>query len=102
LVAAPIAVAAQETKKDEAPPARGQLPQHFKRLGLSDSQVSQVRKVRGEYRAKIDGLREQIKQLQADERKKLADVLSPDQRKRLAELRAGEEGKEKAKAKDGK
>jgi len=95
LLAAPVVAAAQDTKtqkKDEppAPAARGQMPQHFRKLGLSDSQLAQVRKVRGEYRTRVEKLREEIRQLQAEERKKLADVLTPDQRKRLAELRAGE------------
>jgi Spy/CpxP family protein refolding chaperone len=74
----------------QEPPARGQLPAHFKKLGLSDSQSQAVRKVRADYRAKIDKLKQEISDLQKEERTKLDQILTPEQRARLRELRAGE------------
>ncbi len=75
---------------DKDPPPRGQLPQHFKKLGLSDDQLTAVRKIRGEYRTKIERLRREITELQKEERTKLNQVLTPEQRARLRDLRAGE------------
>jgi|SwirhisoilCB2_FD_contig_31_7793921_length_488_multi_2_in_0_out_0_1 Spy/CpxP family protein refolding chaperone len=75
---------------DPAPPPRAPLPQHFKKLGLTDEQTQAVRKVRGEYRAKIDRLRKEIADLQKEERMKYEQVLTPEQRARLRVLRAGE------------
>ena len=80
----------QDTKKtDKEPPPRGQLPQYYKRLGLSDEQLTAVRKIRGEYRTKIEKLRQEIADLQKEERTKLEQVLTPEQRARLREIRAG-------------
>lgn len=74
---------------DPAPPPRASLPQHFKKLGLTDEQTQAVRRIRGEYRAKIDRLRKEIADLQKEERMKYEQVLTPEQRARLRDLRAG-------------
>jgi predicted outer membrane protein len=95
LAAVPLAGAAAQdktTQKKEAPPppaARGQLPAHYKKLGLSADQTEKVRTIRAEYRARADRLREQLRQLAAEEKGKLEGVLTEEQRKRLRELRAG-------------
>jgi len=75
---------------DKDPPPRVSLPQHFKKLGLSDDQLKAVRKIRGDYRSKIDKLAQEIVQLRKEERTKLSQVLTPEQRARLRDLRAGE------------
>ena len=80
----------QDTKDtNKQPPPRGQLPAYFKKLGLTEEQTQAVRKVRGEYRAKIDRLRKEIADLQKEERMKYEQVLTPEQRARLRDLRAG-------------
>jgi hypothetical protein len=75
---------------DKEPPPRGALPAHFKKLGLSDDQVKAVRKIRGDYRGRIEALKQQIADLQKEERTKLDQVLTAEQKARLRELRAGE------------
>jgi hypothetical protein len=81
----------QDTKKtDKEPPPRGALPAHFKKLGLSEDQLMAVRKVHGEYRTKIEKLKQEIAELQKEERTKLNQVLTAEQRARLRDLRAGE------------
>ena len=88
----------QDAKKtDKEPPPRGALPAHFKKLGLSEDQLTAVRKIHGDYRTKIEKLRQEIANLQKEERSKLNEVLTAEQRARLRDLRAGEPA-----AKDGK
>jgi hypothetical protein len=75
---------------DKEPPPRGPLPAHFKKLGLSEDQLTAVRKIRSEYRAKIEKLKQELSDLQKEERAKLDRVLTAEQRARLRDLRAGE------------
>jgi hypothetical protein len=93
---------AQDTKKtDRDPPPRGALPAHFKKLGLSEDQLTSVRKIHSDYRRKIDKLRQEIADLQKEERAKLNEVLTAEQRARLRDLRAGEPAtKDRPAAKD--
>jgi hypothetical protein len=82
---------------DKEPPPHGALPAHFKKLGLSEDQLTAVRKIRNEYRAKIDKLKQEIADLQKEERAKLDKVLTAEQRARLRDLRAGEPATKDAK-----
>ncbi len=83
---------------DKEPPARGQLPQYFKQLGLTDTQRQDVLRIRAEYRGKIAKLKQEIADLQKEERTKLSQVLTPEQRARLRDLRAGEPATKDGKA----
>ena len=69
-----------EAKKGDA---KGQLPQYWKQLGLSDAQKAQVYRVTGRYAAEIDKLEAQIVELKAKRDRERRDVLTPDQKKRL-------------------
>jgi hypothetical protein len=89
----------KSTDKDPPPP-RGPLPAHFKKLGLSEDQLTAVRKIHNEYRTKIEKLRQEIKDLQKEEGTKLNQVLTPEQRARLRDLRAGEVAKDGGPKKD--
>ena len=77
-------VVAQEKK--DAPRARGQLPQNWAKLGLTDVQKQQVYKIETDYRQQIEDLQAKIKDLQAKEKGELDKVLTADQKKRLREL----------------
>ena len=55
--------------KEPAPRLRGQLPQSWGKLGLSDEQKQKVYKIQGEFRPKIDALQRQIAELRNQERK---------------------------------
>jgi Spy/CpxP family protein refolding chaperone len=78
--------------KKDTPPPRGTLPANWKKLGLSDEQLQQVYRIRGQYRAKIEALRRQINDLRRDERTDLEKLLTDSQRARLREIRSGETG----------
>jgi hypothetical protein len=78
------------------------LPPYFKKLGLTDEQTREIRKVRGTYTAKIDVLKAQISALQAEEKVEIEKLLTDAQKARLKELRSGEAepSKDKPPAKD--
>jgi Spy/CpxP family protein refolding chaperone len=69
--------------------AKGQLPQGWKKLGLTDSQVQDIYKIHSKYRTKIDELEQQIRELRQLERTEEYKVLTDAQKARLKEL--GEE-----------
>jgi hypothetical protein len=90
----------KESKKDvkEAKPegkVRGQLPQNWGKLGLSDDQKQTVYKTRAKFGDQIDELEAKIKAIKADEKKELEKILTPEQKKRLLELQTGEKATEK-------
>jgi Spy/CpxP family protein refolding chaperone len=80
-----------DDKSDKAPDAkmRGQLPQNWNKLGLSDKQKQDVYKVQNEYRTKIDALKKQIEDLTATEKKEMEKLLTPAQKERLKEILTG-------------
>jgi Spy/CpxP family protein refolding chaperone len=75
--------------REPAPRMRGQLPQNWGKLGLTDEQKQKVYKVQNEFRPKIEALQRQISELRDQERKELETVLTADQKKRLREIVAG-------------
>jgi hypothetical protein len=91
VIAAAIAVGgyvvAQEIKKEgPAARARGQLPQHWSRLGLTDTQKQDAYKIQNQYDAQVQELEAQIKALRAKELAELGKLLTADQKKRLREI----------------
>jgi peptidoglycan hydrolase CwlO-like protein len=72
--------------KKETTRARGQLPPNWAKLGLTDAQKQQVYKIETDFRAQIEALQAQIKDLQAKEKAELDKVLTADQKKRLREI----------------
>ena len=74
-------------KKDEpAGKVKGQLPQGWGRIGLTDDQRQKVYKIHAKYNDQIDKLEAQIKELKDKRDKERYDVLSAEQKKRLKEL----------------
>ena len=73
---------------DKPAPARGRgaLPAMWSKLGLTDEQRRQVYSTQAEFRAKIDDLENQIRQLRKQERMALEKDLTDAQRARLREL----------------
>src|SRR5262249_39445991 len=65
---------------------KGSLPTYWKSIGLSDEQKTKIFSIRGEYRTKIDALRQQIVQLEKQERGELEKVLTDDQKKQLKKI----------------
>jgi hypothetical protein len=72
--------------KDPAPTPRGTLPAGWKKLGLSDDQSAKIKKIAGDYRAKIDALEAQIKELRQQEFAEEVKLLTDAQKARLKEI----------------
>lgn len=68
------------------PPAKGQLPAQWKKLGLSEDQVKKVYSIQTDYRGKIAELEDKIKDLKKQERSDLEKVLTDTQKTRLKEI----------------
>jgi len=82
---------AQETKKAADPPAarvKGQLPQNWSKLGLTDQQKQKAYTIQAKYDKEIETLEAQLRDLRQKERMELATVLTEEQKKRLRELLA--------------
>src|SRR5579871_6639630 len=82
-------LAGQEKKdSDKDPPksgesavkARGQLPQYWRQLGLSDDQRKKVYEVQTTYKSRLEALEKQVKELRDQERKELEKVLTAEQK----------------------
>src|SRR5262245_19317090 len=80
-----------DDKSDKAPDTkmRGQLPQNWSKLGLSDKQKQDIYKVQNDYIAKIDALRKQMDDLRTAEKKEMEKILTPAQKERLKEILTG-------------
>jgi Spy/CpxP family protein refolding chaperone len=76
-------------KKDEPTgKVKGQLPQGWGKIGLTDEQKQKVYKVQAKYNEQIDKLEAQIKELKEKRDTERYEVLTAEQKKRLKE--AGE------------
>jgi Spy/CpxP family protein refolding chaperone len=69
-------------KKDDKK-EKGQLPQYWKQLGLTDKQVQEVYKIQNKYSDEIDGLEAKIKELKEKSKKEANGVLTKEQKERL-------------------
>ena len=75
--------------------AKGQLPQNWKQLGLTDKQTQDVYKVQAKYNEDIDKLEAQIKDFKAKMSKERSEILTPEQKKRLEEILKTKSGTDK-------
>jgi Spy/CpxP family protein refolding chaperone len=93
VVASPWVEGQDSTKpKDAKEPAgkmRGQLPQNWGKLGLSEEQKQKIYEAQGKYRTKIDALQKQIADLRDQEKKDMEVVLTDAQKARLREIVSG-------------
>jgi Spy/CpxP family protein refolding chaperone len=88
-------VEGQDRAKDAPAKLRGQLPQNWGKLGLTDEQKQRVYRIQSEVRSKVDALEAQIADLKEKERKDLEGVLTAAQKARLREILAGKGPKDK-------
>jgi hypothetical protein len=77
-----------EPKKDPPPKLKGQLPQGWSKLGLTDQQKQDVYRTEAEYKTKIDALEAQIRQLKKQRKTDLDKILTDAQKARLKEILA--------------
>jgi hypothetical protein len=84
----------KEGKKgdDPAKKLKGQLPQYYGKLKLSDEQKQSIYKVKANYKVKRDELEKKLNQLKTEERAAYEKVLTQAQLKKLRELQTGEKG----------
>lgn len=68
--------------------AKGQLPQGWSKLGLSDEQKQKVYEIQTKYKAKIEDLEKQIQAAKDQQRKEELGVLSDAQKKKLKDMLA--------------
>jgi hypothetical protein len=76
----------QQEKADTAPAIKGKLPKNYSKLGLTDEQKQKIFTIEADFGTKIDGLRKQIKTLQAQQKGELEKVLTDDQKAALTRL----------------
>lgn len=76
----------QEKKETTTTKTKGTLPAHWSKLGLTDDQKVKVQGIRGEFRVKIDALKQQIRDLEKEERQAMEKVLTDAQKSRLKEI----------------
>lgn len=88
--------------KDSKAKVKGQLPQNWSKLGLTDKQKDAVYRTQADYREKIDSLDQQLKKLKDEERAELLKVLTTEQKDRLREILTGKAGLDKEEKKPNK
>lgn len=73
----------QDKKDEPAAKVKGQLPQGWGKIGLTDDQKQKVYKVQAKYNEQIDKLEAQIKELKEKRDQERYEVLTAEQKKRL-------------------
>jgi flagellar motility protein MotE (MotC chaperone) len=77
----------EKTKKEEPNvKARGQLPQYWGQLGLTDTQKQDVYKVQAKYNEQIEKLEAKIAELKSSMTSDRSKILTTEQKKRLEEI----------------
>ena len=85
----------KDTKVDPKAPlvkAKGQLPQNWKDLGLTEDQKQKVYTIQQKHGDEIDKLEAQIKSIKETIKKERFEVLTPEQKKKLEEIFKGKAG----------
>jgi hypothetical protein len=75
----------QDAKRD-AGKAKGQLPQNWSKLGLSDEQKQKVYTIQTQYKEKIEALEKQLGDLKKKQMDEMSKVLTAAQKARLREI----------------
>ncbi|MEZ6064476.1 MAG: hypothetical protein R3B90_01935 [Planctomycetaceae bacterium] len=84
----PGGAGAESGQGESAATPRQQLPNYFGKLGVSDEQREKLLKIDADYEARIEALRDQIRELVKQRDSAMEQELSPGQQLRLKELRA--------------
>lgn len=83
----------QDPKKDKA---KGQLPQGWKNLNLSPTQLEQVYTIQKNYKLKSADLVKALNDLKTAEKSEMIKVLTEEQKAKLIEITTGEKKDTKA------
>jgi hypothetical protein len=76
----------QDAKKDSGGKARGQLPQNWSKLGLSDEQKQKVYKIQTDYRERVEALEKQLADLKKKQMEEMTKVLTAAQKTQLRQI----------------
>jgi len=76
----------QQDKGDPAAKVKGQLPQGWGKIGLTDDQKQKIYATRATYKTKIDALKQQVTTLQSKEKAELEKILTEDQKTAIRRL----------------
>lgn len=84
----------EDTKKEPTTKtkAKGQLPQNWGQLGLTDEQKQSVYRLQGKYNEEIDVLEAKIKELKSKMSEERSKILTAEQKKRLEEILKAKSG----------
>lgn len=74
----------------DKPKAKGQLPQNWTKLNLSQAQKEKVYEIQAKYKAERDDLNKKLKELAAKEREEMVAVLTDAQKEELKKIVLGE------------
>ena len=72
--------------KESMTKSKGQLPQNWSQLGLTDLQKQSIYKLQGKYNEESDKLELQIKEMKAKMSEERSKILTAEQKKRLEEI----------------
>jgi hypothetical protein len=86
LLVLPVLKASAQDKKEQAPLTKSPLPANWAKLGLNDDQKAKITAVQSKFKAKIDELSKQLKDLRKEEMSAMMEVLTDAQKARLKEL----------------
>jgi Spy/CpxP family protein refolding chaperone len=76
-------------EKKDPPKTKGTLPRNWGKLELSADQKQAIYKVKVKYKEELQKLKEKEDQLKADELREMVKLLTPQQKKKLEELTTG-------------
>ena len=82
----------QDKKDDSAPKGKVAIPSGWGKLDLTADQKASIHKVQLKYKEDIAKLKDQIKDLEAQEKQEMVKLLTPEQKKKLTELATGDKG----------
>ena len=84
----------EDTKKEPTTKtkAKGQLPQNWGQLGLTDEQKQSVYRLQGKYNEEIDVLEAKIKELKSKMSEERSKILTAEQKKRLEQILKAKSG----------
>jgi len=100
LVAVAVTVGGLLGQAKDPEVTKKRLPTNWKKLGLSDEQLQMVYKTTAKYDSQIVQLKQQITQLQKEEKAELDKILTKPQKDRLREILLGEKPTDKDTPKD--
>ena len=84
----------EDTKKEPTTKtkAKGQLPQNWGQLGLTDEQKQAVYRLQGKHNEEIDALEEKIKEIKTTISEERLKILTAEQKKRLEQILKAKSG----------